>query len=180
MDRKEYLMNMARLAQSYGFVPIGIKDKYPRFKNWPNVRIDPADPEKTIRRIGHLYDQGLVNNLSILTGEASGVVVLDIDVPALPWWSELLKLNPELPLTFTVQTPSGGLHYYFKYNESTKKFHNMNSILGQRIDYRTDGGLAVFPGSYNYVVTNGYVNNGPIIAPMPFWLTELLRINNSA
>ena len=183
MDRKNYLLQIAALAQSYGFVPLGIKDKIPRFKNWQNVRIDPNDPEKTIRRIAHLYSSGLVNNIAILTGSPSGLVVIDVDVPALTWWTELLRINGGLPETFMVQTPSGGLHYYFKYDDRTAQFRNMNKILNQNIDFRTNGGIIVFPGSMDhstgvsYLVLGGYHNARPTISEMPNWLVELLKYN---
>ena len=70
-DRKNYLLQIAQLAQSYGFTPIGISGKVPRFKSWQNVRFDPKDPQKNIRRIDHLIDAGIANNISIVTGEAS-------------------------------------------------------------------------------------------------------------
>lgn len=183
MDRKSYLLQIARLAQSYGFVPIPIYDKIPRFKNWQQVRYDPKDPEKNIRRISHLYRAGLVNNIGILTGASSGVVVVDIEQSALPWWNELVRINGGLPETFTVQTGSGGLHIYFRYNDNLSGFGNMNKILGQDIDYRTNGGYVVFPGSINqktgqaYLVQSGYINGQPIIAEMPSWLIELLKLN---
>jgi len=145
------------------------------------VRIDPKDPEKTVRRIGHLYDANLANNVSILTGEPSGVVAVDVETSALPWWDELVRINGGLPETFTVQTGTGGLHVYFKYTPSVAHFGNMNKILKQDIDYRTNGGLVVFPGSLDhrtgqmYLVKSGYINGRPVIAEMPNWLIQVLE-----
>jgi hypothetical protein len=181
MDRKSYLLNIATLAQLYGFTPIPVRDKTPRFKNWQDVRVDPNDPGKTIRRINHLYDAGLVNNIAIVTGEASNVMVVDVDVPALNWWNELLRINPPLPETFLVLTPSGGYHYYFRYIPGLT---NMNKILGQALDFRSTRGMIIFPGSQGtngeyYKVAGGYENNQPIIADIPNWLLQLLQYNNS-
>lgn len=58
-DRREYLSQIARLTQSWGYVPIGVMTKHPRFKNWQNVRYNP---EKNICRLTHLYDAGLVDS----------------------------------------------------------------------------------------------------------------------
>lgn len=182
MDRKNYLLQIAALAQSYGFTPIGIKGKIPTFKNWQKVRIDPKDPEKTIRRIDHLFDAGLVNNIAIVTGEASNVMVVDVDIPSLDWWNELVNINNGLPETFTVQTPSGGYHYYFRYIPG---LNNINKILGQALDFRTNNGIVLFPGSINhntgemYKVAGGYQNNQLIIAEMPAWLLQLLQYNQT-
>jgi hypothetical protein len=182
-DRKNYLLQIAQLAQSYGFVPIGVNGKIPRFRNWQNVRYDPDDPQKNIRRISHLYDSNLVNNIAILTGEPSGIVVIDVDVPSLPWWNELVRINGGLPETFTVMTPSGGFHYYFKYTPQVNQLGNMNKIIGQSIDYRTNGGIIIFPGSTSndrfYTITSGYHNAKPLIAEMPNWLLNLLKYNQT-
>jgi hypothetical protein len=178
------LMQIAQLAQSYGFVPIGVYGKIPRFKGWPNVRFDPNDPGKNIRRIGHLYDAKLVNNVAILTGAPSGVVVVDVDAPSLAWWNELVRINGGLPPTFTVQTGSGGRHYYFRYDAQNGMLGNMNKIFGQDIDYRTNGGIVLFPGSQNqdtgqaYLVESGYLEGKPLIAPMPSWLLSFLYANS--
>lgn len=181
MDRKTYLMDIGRMAQNFGFVPIPIFGKIPRFRNWPDVRVDPSDPEKTIRRIGHLYSAKLANNVGVLTGEASGIVVVDIETSDLPWWEELVKANEGLPETFTVQTGTGGLHVYFKYAPPVNSLRNSNKILGQNIDFRTTGGAIVFPGSIDartnqmYLVKSGYVDDKPVIAKMPDWLFQLLQ-----
>ncbi len=78
--------------------------------------------------------------------------MLDIDVKdsGLSTWNELLKEHEE-PYTVKVKTGSGGLHYYFKYNEKLKltssskviKINNIN--IG--IDIKTNGGYVIIPGS---------------------------------
>ena len=52
-------------------------------------------------------------NLALATGSASGVVVIDIDVPRGDHsLARLLDAGYELPATITVRTGSGGLHLY--------------------------------------------------------------------
>ena len=110
-------------------------------------------------------------------------MVVDVDIPSLEWWNQLVQINGGLPETFTVQTPSGGYHYYFRYTPIVAVLGNMNGILGQSIDYRTTGGMAIFPSSIDYAtgkmyqVVAGYYNNQPIIAQMPDWLLDLLKYN---
>lgn len=178
--RGRYLINIGRIAQGYGFVPIPVFGKIPRFRNWPNVRVDPNDPEKTLRRIGHLYTAKTGNNVGIVTGEASGVVVVDVETSDIPWWDELVRKNGGLPETFTVETGTGGRHIYFKYEPPIDRLGNLNKILGQNIDFRTNGGVIVFPGSIDprtggmYKVLSGYENDRPVIASMPMWLFNML------
>jgi hypothetical protein len=54
---------------------------------------------------------------SLVTGERSGVVVIDIDGGPEYWGLdslEALGISTVQPVTPTVHTPSGGLHWYFK------------------------------------------------------------------
>lgn len=81
--------------------------------------------------------------------------------------ASLLMLELEygcLPFTFTVQTLSGGFHYYFH-------GHGRNSAgnkLGPGLDTRGDGGFVVAPCSPGYEITKDI----PII-PAPSWLIDL-------
>ena len=60
------------------------------------------------------------NNIGFVTGKISNIFVLDIDLKddGLKEWNKYIKQHGE-PLTVTVKTPSGGLHYYFKFKETT-------------------------------------------------------------
>jgi hypothetical protein len=75
------------------------------------------------------------------------------------------------PATFTVRTPSGGQHLYFRV-PSDSPLRNTSGRAGWRIDSRGHGGLVVAPGSVrhngHYVVTH----LGPI-EPLPPWVSEL-------
>ena len=189
LSRKDYLTQLANFAHSYGFVPIPLKGKIPTIKGWPDFRNDPDEDAKDIaagrypanvRKIGHLVAARVADNFGILTGEASGVVVLDIDVTndGLAKWNEMVRLNGKIPTTFTVRTGTGGLHLYFKYTDDLKNLGNITKIIGLPFDYRTNGGVAVFPGSISkgkeYAVESGYIGGKPIIAEMPIWIKTLL------
>ena len=59
-----------------------------------------------------LIDAAGVNALAVVTGADSDLIVLDVDLPSLQWWSTLLQ--SKLPLRCpSVSTCSGGVHYYF-------------------------------------------------------------------
>lgn len=92
-------------------------------------------------------------NVGLLTGSASGIVVIDIDnhhgVDGLGNLKEFLETyDIELPKTYVVKTPSGGLHYYFKlseeYNE-TQFIQNHAQLEG--VDFQTHGRYVVAPPS---------------------------------
>lgn len=193
---KEYLQQLAYSLWSYGWVPVGMKGKVPIGKNWQNLRNDPIVDQKDIsegryptrvRQIGHLYDAGLVNNVGVLTGAPSGIVVLDIDNKdnGLEKWQGLVRANIvmtglSMPKTFMVKSGEGGFHLYFRYHDGLAKMPNRNRILDLPIDFRTNGGIIVAPGSVSYVtneyyqIVDGYENNQPILAEMPSWLLDLL------
>ena len=78
---KQELINYALASHSYGFVPVPVRDKIPVMPKWSDFRNDPAGDTSdiaagrlpiAIRRFEHLYKPKGVNNISILTGEASG------------------------------------------------------------------------------------------------------------
>jgi ABC-type cobalt transport system substrate-binding protein len=84
--------------------------------------------------------------IALLTGQKSGVSVLDIDDPkkfrekleiSEEQWEELIKTN------LVVKTPSGGLHIYFVYEPKLKT----TTSQGYGFDIRNDGGLVIIPPS---------------------------------
>jgi len=82
-------------------------------------------------------------NLGVRTGKASGVVVVDVDpggtVPDTRTW--------------TVSTPRGGRHLYFKCPDPAPR--NSASKIAPHVDLRGEGGQVVAPGSdgYSWVVS---------------------------
>ncbi len=91
------------------------------------------------------------------TGEAAGVWVLDIDDPA--------KLA-ELPTTYRVDTPSGGAHLYFAWDNDAPIRTRAGVWPG--VDTRGSGGYVLAAGS------PGYVERGGTIAHAPAWLLQAL------
>jgi len=195
MDEKQRLLNIAYSAYLFGFVPIPLRGKIPRVRRWQKLRNKPVDqmdiasgkyPSK-VRLIQHLIDENVeVDNIGVLTGEPSGIVVLDIDARdnGIQKWNDLVEANGGvLPKTFVVSTGGEGYHYYFKYNPSLQKIKNRNGILGMPLDFRTNGGMVVFPGSKSksgnvYAIYDGYENERPIIADIPPWLISILVLDS--
>lgn len=126
---------------------------------------------------------------AVITGERSGLFVLDVDCKAGDGYGELEALG-EIPETFTVRTGSGGAHFYFRH----PGFQVRNRKPSKHIDVKGDAASAdgfayvVGPGSPGYVKTEDpcvvspadsyeVIRNEPI-ADAPAWLLAWLRVGN--
>ena len=115
----------------------------------------------------------------------SNLIVVDLDVakdeaPGSPHdgWQVLRELAAErgeaLPHTFTVSTPSGGRHLYFRPPVDAPAPRNTVRRLGPLIDTRGVGGYVVAPGSRVDGVEYRVIVDAPI-AELPEWINTLLR-----
>lgn len=113
-------------------------------------------------------------NVGILTGEPSGIFVLDVDPKGggVESMKALRAQHGPLPQTFTVQTGTGGWHFYFQIPDFGVR--NSASKIANGVDVRGDGGMVVGPGSVSWAGPYNIVNNVPV-APAPDWLLETLR-----
>lgn len=79
--------------------------------------------------------------IGLITGELSGIVVIDVD-------EEHSSKYDFLQTPMRVKSSlSGGIHYYFKWNENLQEFGNATKIMDYPMDYRGRGGLVFAPGS---------------------------------
>ncbi len=112
----------------------------------------------------------------IITG--NGLLVLYVDAkPGKP--NGFVSLTDlEVPETYTVRTPTGGCHLYYKYDASTSVGNRVSFLPG--LDIRGDGGFVVGPGSPH---ANGgtytLVDDRPL-AEAPDWLLEAARKRSPA
>lgn len=175
------LLTIAELALDFGFVPIPIIGKRPILPKWQQTTKQTA-----LRKIQHAIEANQCDNIGVLTGQPSNMVVVDIDLAkgGLYFWEELIA-KQELPVTFTVETGSGGRHYYWAYDKRTATLRNATRAIKDRgIDLKTTGGQVVWIGSIHpetgrmYDVIDGTTKEGEIIiASMPDWLFDLLQEN---
>lgn len=175
------LTAIAQLALDLGFVPIPIVGKRPILPHWQRTTAQTA-----MRKVEDAVRTNSADNIGILTGAPSGIVVVDVDVAkgGLDFWNELVAEHG-IPETFTVETGSGGRHYYFQYDDRTSTLRNATGAIKKKgIDLKTTGGQVVWVGSVHpdtgrmYDIIDGTTDNGDvIIAPMPDWLFELLQAN---
>jgi hypothetical protein len=147
--------------------------KHPRTAN--GLKDATADTYQ-IRDWGRKWSNASVG---IVTGAASGLVVVDVD-PARDAWASLdtwQQQYGELPQTVACCTGGGGLHYYFQHPGEPIK-NRTNLVTG--IDIRADGGYVVGPPSNHvsggeYRWDEGCSPDEVAIAPLPGWLLEKLR-----
>lgn len=102
------------------------------------------------------------------TGPRNGIWVLDIDRK--DGKDGLAELNAyaagrELPATYTVQTPSGGFHLYFSWDDNQPIGNRAGILPG--LDARGAGGFVAAGGAYR--VLDGHP---PVTAPV--WLLDLV------
>ncbi len=179
------LMRAALDATERGWYvfPLHVRRKVPSLRrNWENVAT--RNPDTIWSWWSHAPF-----NIGIATGR-SGLVVIDLDTgkgdPPAEWEAEgvthgrdvlhLLaeRAGAQTPLdTFTVATPSGGLHLYFT-PPAGLDLHNTTGKLGWHIDTRGNGGYVVGPES----IVNGRrykITRDVQPAQLPAWLIERLR-----
>jgi hypothetical protein len=127
-------------------------------------------------------------NIGIAAGR-SGLHVIDLDAAhgadPPPRWagarhgSEVLarladQIGQPFPSdTYTVRTPSGGFHLYFRVPPGLE-LRNTVARLGWRVDSRGSGGYVIAAESLRRAGRYAVTNDVPI-APLPSWLVPLLR-----
>jgi hypothetical protein len=135
------------------------------------VKDATADPEKLNEYFTGDY---AIANIAIATGDPSGVVILDVD--DLQALAALEKQNEPLPTTWTVETGSGGRHFYFRFDDCCKSLKNAVKFAGS-LDVRATGGYVLLPPSlhrtgnrYRWLVSP---NDGEL-ARLPDWRLALM------
>ena len=144
----------AQLYATFGWrvVPLAPGKKVPSMKDWPNVATcDPAVIESW----------EWTGGVAIVTGPESGVWVLDVDVKNDAGGAETLRrLHAEhgnFTATYVATTPSGGLHFFWKYPSNRTIRNSASGRLGPGLDVRGVGGqVNAYPtarteGSYRWV-----------------------------
>jgi hypothetical protein len=130
---------------------------------------DATTDEKQIRSWWSHHPDALIG---VPTGEASGWLVLDIDVKdgakGAESLSALIKTHGQLPATRVTQTRSGGWHYYFK---NVPGVRNSTSKIAPGVDVRAEGGYVIVPPSEGYCFTAG--TESFLHADAPAWLVAL-------
>lgn len=122
------------------------------YKNIPTVKWSMK--ENRIKSIEEYekYSNKNCTGFSLLTGDVSGVMVIDLDVGHADGINGIDNFNEFIENlatedkdiinnTFSVRSPNGGIHLYFKYRRGLK--NKAEYLPG--VDIRTDGGIITLP-----------------------------------
>ena len=136
---KEAAVNYAKL----GFAVLPLKP----MTNDPATTHGVKDATKDVGTVEAWWIQNPDYNIGVAAG--NGLVVIDVDEHpengkfGLETLREWEKQHGEMPPTWTVLTGSGGLHYWYKTDQS---FKNLVNVI-PAVDIRTSGGYVVAPPS---------------------------------
>lgn len=169
---------IALAQRGFAVFPLRPGSKVPAVReDWEGRAV--RDPQR-LRELGW-PDAG---NIGIACGP-SALFVLDLDVAkGLPGGGprsgaqalrELAAGRP-IPRTFTVATPSGGTHLYFRAPKGSR-LRNSVARLGPLIDTRAAGGYVVAPGSVVGGRPYEIVDDAPV-APVPRWIARELAVRS--
>lgn len=153
---------------SCGNETCGDAGKHPRVQR--GLKEASRDPAKVEEWFGPAAPPA---NIGLVTGEISGITVIDIDIGdgkfGAESWAEAIKDHGE-PQTLMAQTGSGGMHVVFQYNSALKTASN---VLGKGVDCRNDGGYIVAaPSRHRSGGVYSWLNWGEKIATLPAHLSR--------
>lgn len=172
----------ARLASGYatrGWHVMPTRARVPIIKAWETE--STADPDEAIAA-WDARGEWAGMNIGVACGP-SGLVVVDLDTKKgkdgpKAFQALLDELGIAAPETYTVRTPSGGLHLYFRAPPGVE-IRLSASQLADGVDIRAWGGLVVAAGSTVEGVPYEVISDAEI-APLPPELTErLLKLPSS-
>ena len=155
----------AYLSRGFSLVPVRTGSKEPAVP-WSEFTERRASSDE----LSVSFAQTRAENIEMITGSVSGIVVLDVDGTE---GEETIASLGGIPLTPTVKA-ARGCHYYFKHPGAAYKVRNFAGRL-PGLDLRADVGLVVAPPSvhptgikYEWVVS--FDDTPP--ADLPAWLLE--------
>lgn len=135
-------------------------------------------PENWITEAQQLNQLKNKTGAALLTGEKSGIMVVDLDVKpedGVDGIETFSNIWQEVPNTLMMESPNNGWHLYYKFREGLKN----RAAYFKGVDIRTDGGYIVAPGSEAEKKAGGIGEYKVIIdlpiAEMPEKLYQLFR-----
>lgn len=166
---------MGILALGFAIFPLAARSKQPSIAKADGGHgcLDATrDPE----RVRAWWAARPQSNIGLATGGISALWVLDVDMHdskrGLQSLHDLQTSHGELPPTRVAFTPSGGLHYYFAWDE-LRPVRGRTSKLAVDLDTRGRGGYVVAPGSVLEGGEYAWVEQRPV-ACAPDWLMQMV------
>ncbi len=161
-ENQNQLLVQALKYLKQGFSIIPVRGKTCLLQSWSEYQTRKPTEEEVENWFFELNPTGI----AIVTGEISGIVVLDVEKDA-----DVLGID--IPETPTVKTGGGGRHYYFKHPGNTK-LQNVIRIK-PNMDFKADGGYVIAPSSqhqsgnrYEWLVGLEKTQ----LADIPAWLVQ--------
>lgn len=150
--------------QANGKVPISNE-------NFPSGFKSATTDENKIQEHWEQYPQ---SNIGLKI--SPNMIVLDIDVHDYDGFKSLATLTNhfgKMPHTFTIDTPTGGRHYYFNLPDGVTIERQINAFRG--IDILTNGYVVAYPSVINgkeYSIRSGELSS---LAECPPWLLNAFK-----
>jgi len=161
------------LKQHWSVIPMRARDKCPAIR-WQEFQQRRASKKEINEWFEHWPD----DNVGIVTGAISGLVVLDVDPQhgGDESLNQFIREHGPLPHTVESRTGGGGRHVYFSYPSGVVR----NKVgLAPGIDVRAEGGCVVAPPSVHssgkaYTWRVGHAPNEAPLATLPSWLLSVM------
>jgi hypothetical protein len=173
---------LAAARHGWPVFPLRPGEKRPRVTEWETVATTSRD------RIWWWWRRHPDDNVAIATGPA-GLVVIDLDLArpdeepppeyagargGLDVFAALAAEHGYVPgSTWTVETPSGGRHLYFRAPAGGAPWRNTAGRLGSHIDTRPSGGYVVGAGSLVDGRPYKLIHDRPPVE-LPAWIAQHL------
>lgn len=130
-------------VRGYSIMPLR-RNKLPLLDSWKAYQEKAADEDQ----IEKWWTENDSANVGIITGKISGITVVDIDM------NGDTHVDVDIfPKTFTIKTPTGGYHLYYKYSKEIQQTANTFPQF-PHVDIRNDGGYVVAPPSFCDYIKN--------------------------
>ena len=178
MDRTPLEEALAYSNRGWPVFPLKTGEKTPAIKGWQQEAT--TNPEQ-IQKWGDQFPDA---NYGMRTGEASGILAVDVDPrnDGDETFQALEKEHGSFPTTVEVLTGGGGRHLYFAITpEQSARINARANALGPGVDVKGNGGYVVIPGSIHPDTGKAYifsVDGHPDdveLSPVPEWILERLQ-----
>ena len=155
--------------------PVNPDTKAPLITGWQNRATSDRSG------VAELFKDYPLAAIGLVTGQKSGLVVIDIDEREnFSGLQNFKDSGHKIPPTITASTPSGGIHLFFK--APSVGVPNSVSSLAEGVDIRGDGGYVIAPpsvtkwGQYSWTCKYSVFQEGPLPLPEKFYMpTEKKR-----
>ncbi len=121
---------------------------------------------QTPEEVDALFPSSYGENIGIVSGKGSNLVIVDLDEKADSTWARHFWATP-----FVVKTGKQGFHFYFRYPSDGADISCRTGLGGRKVDLRASGGYVVSPPSIHPDTKRAYRWMTPIeqlsLADMP-------------